>query len=63
MQHAGNGAFLGPSGSDLYFDGNEGMPAVQNEGAYAGSYGGGWDQYLDTGDENGHHQVTKDICI
>ncbi|BDA43161.1 probable protein SHORTAGE IN CHIASMATA 1 at N-terminal half [Coccomyxa sp. Obi] len=54
---AGNVNFLGPSGSVLYFDGNEGVPAVQDEVAFAGSYGGGWDQYLDTGDENGHHQV------
>ncbi len=55
--HTGNATFLGPSGSVLYFDGNEGVPAAQDEVAYAGSHGGGWDQYLDTGDESGHHQV------
>ncbi|CAL8468858.1 g8399 [Coccomyxa elongata] len=52
----GNATFLGPSGSVLYFDGSEGVPAAQDEVAYAGSHGGGWDQYLDTGDESGHHQ-------
>lgn len=55
--HAGNAASFGPSGSVLYFDGNETVPAVQDEVAYAGSYEGGWDQYLDTGHETGHHQV------